>query len=53
MKFHNHSLIRHDGKPYEPGIVELPKDVGERLGLDPVEGPTKDEREHEQRKGKK
>lgn len=53
MKFRNHSLIHHDGRPYEPGIVDLPKDVGERLGLDPVDGPTKDELDHAAKKGKK
>lgn len=53
MKFRNHSLIHHDGRPYEPGIVDLPKEVGCRLGLDPVDGPSKEECEHEAKKGKK
>ncbi len=53
MKFRTHSLIHHDGRPYEPGVVDLPKEVGLRLGLDPVDGPSKDEREHEQKKGRK
>lgn len=53
MKFRNHSLIFHDGKTYEPGIVDLPKEVGSRLGLDPIDGPTKEEREYEAKKGKR
>lgn len=53
MKFRSESCIQHDGKLYEPGVVDLPKEVGQRLGLDPVDGPTKEEREHEQKKGRK
>ncbi len=52
MKFRSDGLIHHDGTPYEPGIVDLPKEVGERLGLDPVDGPTKEERAAE-KKGRK
>ncbi|MDH5738741.1 MAG: hypothetical protein OEY77_00280 [Nitrospira sp.] len=53
MKFRSESTIIHDGKTYDPGMVDLPREVGERLKLDSVEGPTKEEREHEQKKGKK
>lgn len=52
MKFRNYSLIMHNGRPYEPGIVDLPKEVGHRLGLDPVDGPTKAEREAEEKEQK-
>lgn len=45
MKFRSDRHIRHNGKEYEPGIVDLPRDVGERLGLDPVDGPSKEERD--------
>lgn len=53
MKFRSDGSIRHDGQLYEPGVVDLPKEVGMRLGLDPVDGPTKEERDHESKKGKK
>lgn len=53
MKFRSDTTIKHDGKLYEPGVVDLPKDIGERLGLDLVDGPSKEEREHEQKKGRK
>lgn len=53
MKFRSDTTIKHDGKSYDPGVVDLPKEVGVRLGLDPVDGPTKEEREHEQKKGRK
>jgi hypothetical protein len=53
MKFRSGGTILHDGRQYDPGVVDLPKEVGQRLGLDPVDGPSKDEREHEAKKGKK
>ncbi len=51
MKFRSETTIRYDGKEYGPGIVDLPRELGERLGLDPVDGPGKDEREADQKKG--
>ena len=54
MKFRSETTIKHDGKTYDPGVVDLPRELGERLGLDPVDGPSKDEREAEAgRKGKR
>lgn len=54
MKFRSQGRIRHNGKECEPGVVDLPREVGERLGLDPVDGPTKEEREADNKKdGKK
>lgn len=45
MKFRTDRHIQHDGTRYDPGVVDLPREIGERLGLDPVGGPTKEERE--------
>ncbi len=53
MKFRSETTIKHDGKTYDPGVIDLPRDVGERLGLDPVDGPTKDEREQDAKKKRK
>lgn len=53
MKFRSDRHIKHDGKILDPGVVDLPREVGERLGLDPVDGPTKAEREAEDKKGRK
>lgn len=51
MKFRSETTIKHDGQTLDPGIVDLPREVGERLGLDPVEGPSKEEREADRKKG--
>lgn len=54
MKFRSATTIKHDGKIYDPGVVELPREIGERLGLDPVDGPSKAEQEAEAgKKGKR
>lgn len=53
MKFRSETTIKHDGRTYDPGVIELPRELGERLGLDPVDGPTKEEREAEPKKGRK
>jgi hypothetical protein len=48
MKFRSEITIRHDGQQLDPGIVDLPRELGERLGLEPLDGPTKEEREHDE-----
>lgn len=52
MKFRSDRHINHDGTLYDPGIVDLPREVGERLGLAPVDGPTAEERDAEESAGK-
>ena len=53
MKFRADRHLKHDGREFDPGIVDLPREVGARLGLDPVDGPSKEEREAEAKKVKK